>query len=65
MGGSDWMVDEEDIVELRSSGTLLATSGAGMLTAATSQFMLLEDGKEDLHGPSRSHGFRGEGILDV
>ena len=34
MGGSGWTIDEDDIVELCSSDTLLATGGAGMLTAA-------------------------------
>jgi hypothetical protein len=65
ISGSGWAVDEDDIVELRSSGALLATNGAGTLASAESQKMLAKNEKEVLRGVSRSHGFRGEGMLDA
>ena len=64
-GGSGCAVVEDDIVEVRSSDTLLAANGAGTVVSATIQRMLVKDVKEDLRGTSRSHGFRGEGILNA
>lgn len=63
IGGSGCAVVEDDIVEVRSSDTLLAANGAGTVVSAMTQRMFVKDMKEDLRGTSRSHGFRGEGIL--